>query len=304
MKKLYILSLALLTSALSFGQAFTGTYGFDNVTATSGLTDPTPVPTATGVTFGQFKAVNPVSTNSTAGLRFSFDNQPLGATNGDNTYANLTGTLATNTYFEVTITPQSGYSINLSQITFRTQRSGTGIRTYAVRSSVDGYATNLPASINPANSELSVQSGNVFFRVLDATITGQNGSTITLGAGYSSLTTPVTFRFYGWNAEASGGTFSIDDVAITGSAATLGLQDNAIAGLKVYPNPVSGNNFYISSDASAVKSVLVYDVLGKQVINTRVENETAINVSNLNAGVYIVKITEEGKTATRKLVIK
>lgn len=87
-------------------------------------------------------------------------------------------------------------------------------------------------------------------------------------------------------------------------AATASLADNAIAGLKVYPNPVSGNNFYISSDASAVKSVAVYDVLGKQVINTRVENEAAINVSNLNAGVYIVKITEEGKTATRKLVIK
>lgn len=86
--------------------------------------------------------------------------------------------------------------------------------------------------------------------------------------------------------------------------ATASLTDNAIAGLKVYPNPVSGNNFYISSDATAVKSVAVYDVLGKQVINTKVENEAAINVSNLNAGVYIVKITEEGKTATRKLVIK
>ncbi|WP_353743406.1 T9SS type A sorting domain-containing protein [Flavobacterium sp. 38-13] len=29
-----------------------------------------------------------------------------------------------------------------------------------------------------------------------------------------------------------------------------------------------------------------------------------VNVSNLKDGVYIVKITEEGKTATRKLLIK
>jgi hypothetical protein len=30
----------------------------------------------------------------------------------------------------------------------------------------------------------------------------------------------------------------------------------------------------------------------------------AVNVSGLNAGVYMVKVTEEGKTATRKLVIQ
>ena len=30
----------------------------------------------------------------------------------------------------------------------------------------------------------------------------------------------------------------------------------------------------------------------------------AVNVSNLKGGVYIVKITENGNTATRKLIIK
>lgn len=78
---------------------------------------------------------------------------------------------------------------------------------------------------------------------------------------------------------------------------------NAIAGLSVYPNPVKNGVFYINTDANAERTVTVFDILGKQVLNTKTF-ENGINVSILNAGVYIVKITEDGKTATRKLVIE
>lgn len=83
---------------------------------------------------------------------------------------------------------------------------------------------------------------------------------------------------------------------------TLGVKENQIAGLNIYPNPVTNGKFSISTNANAEKSVVIFDVLGKQVFKTTA-TET-VNVSNLNAGVYIVKITEEGKTATRKLIIK
>ncbi len=78
---------------------------------------------------------------------------------------------------------------------------------------------------------------------------------------------------------------------------------DAVSGLKMFPNPLSGNILNITSDANASKTVAIYDVLGKQVLNTVVTNET-VNVSGLTSGVYIVKVTEEGKTATRKLVVK
>ncbi|MCG2610093.1 T9SS type A sorting domain-containing protein [Flavobacterium sp. SM15] len=307
MKKIYLLG-AILATTLSFGQVFTGTYNFASVTAPptgTGLIDPTPVPTATGIVFGSFSCVNSVATQPTAGGRFSFDNQPLGATNGDNNYANLTGAIDLTNYMQVTITPDAGTTYDLTGITFRHQRSGTGVRTYAVRSSADGYATNLPASINPANAELSVQTGDVFFRVNDATTTGQNGSTITLsGANFTGLTGPVTFRFYGWNAEGTGGTNSIDDVAISGNVTALSTNEfGNIAGLKFYPNPVTDGKLFISSDSNSTKTVAIYDALGKQVLNTTVENGF-VNTSALNTGVYMVKITEEGKTAARKLVIK
>ena len=303
MKKIYSLLLLVITS-VSFGQSFTATYDFAGVTTTSGLTDPSPVPTVTGLTFGSFSAINAVATNSTGAGRFSIDNQATGAVASSNTYTDHTGSIDLNTYFTVTITPVSGYTVDLSQITFRSQRSGTGIRTYAVRSSKDNYATNLDASINPANAELSVQTGNIFYRNFDATTSGQNGSTITLtGANFTAVSTPITFRFYGWNAEASTGSFSIDDVVFTGNVNSLSVGENIISGLNVYPNPVKNGIFYITTDANAERTVTVFDIVGKQVLNTTT-SESAINVANLNSGVYMVQITEEGKTATKKLVIR
>ena len=86
--------------------------------------------------------------------------------------------------------------------------------------------------------------------------------------------------------------------------ATLSNSDiNTIAGLKIYPNPVSNGTLFIETSANAEKTVTVFDVLGKQVLNTTTSNDT-INVASLHTGVYIVNITEEGKTASRKLVIK
>lgn len=90
-------------------------------------------------------------------------------------------------------------------------------------------------------------------------------------------------------------------VQVTGG--TLGTSNNNIAGLKMYPNPVSNGTLFIETSANAEKTVTVFDVLGKQVLNTTTSNN-AINIASLHTGVYIVNITEEGKTASRKLVIK
>ncbi|KGO87309.1 hypothetical protein Q765_06485 [Flavobacterium rivuli WB 3.3-2 = DSM 21788] len=95
----------------------------------------------------------------------------------------------------------------------------------------------------------------------------------------------------------------MDDVVFTGTSGVAGVKQSEIAGLKVYPNPLTGNILNVTSSSNAVKTVAVFDVLGKQVINTTTANGE-VNASALNAGVYIVKITEAGKTATKKLVVR
>jgi PKD repeat protein len=218
MKKITLFVVIALISLCSQAQSFSGLYNFDSVKTTSGTIDPTPLPTATGVTFGAFSATG-TPANPNAAFRFSFTDWSLGATNGETVYANLTGAINTGEYYEVTIAPAGAYSISLTDITFSFGRSGTGVRTYSVRSDADLYTSNLPASISPANINLSVQTGDVFFLNTDITTASQSGSTITLsGASFTNLSGPRTFRFYGWNAEGTGGTFSIDNVTINGSA--------------------------------------------------------------------------------------
>jgi gliding motility-associated-like protein len=213
MKKLLLFCFTMLLAASVFAQSFTGTYNFSSVSTTTGKTDPTAVPTATGVTFGSFTANGAVSANPNATVRFSFTSQATGATNGSDVF---TGAIDLTKYYEVTITPASGYTLNVTGIKFTLQRSGTGIRQYSIRSNKDSYAANLPASVSPANGNLQVVTGNVF-QVSDGSTAAEVGSTITL-TGFTSIATATTFRFYGYNAEATGGTFSIDDVAISGAA--------------------------------------------------------------------------------------
>lgn len=189
------------------------TYTFSDVTSSSGTSSAGG--TASNVTFSNFTAVG-VSANSSASNRFDFSNQPLGATDGSDVF---TGTINLGKYYEMTVTPASGFSVNLSSITFTMQRSGTGIRQYSVRSSLDNFSINLSASINPPNSNLSVVSTpqpNIF-QVTDTSTSANTGSTLTLDTSFSGIASPVTFRFYGYNAEGSSGTFSVDDVAINGT---------------------------------------------------------------------------------------
>jgi hypothetical protein len=90
-----------------------------------------------------------------------------------------------------------------------------------------------------------------------------------------------------------------DDVTGT----NLSVKNNTIAGLKVYPNPITNGKLFIETSANAEKAVVIFDVLGKQVLSaTTFSNE--VNVSKLNAGVYVVKITENGSSSSRKLVIR
>ena len=109
-------------------------------------------------------------------------------------------------------------------------------------------------------------------------------------------------------ATAGTGNIAIDEVRISDNwqfvtSSILNNNQNLISGLSVYPNPVKNGVFYINTNANAERNVTIFDVLGKQVLNTTT-SESAVNVSGLNAGVYMVKITEEGNTATKKLVIE
>ncbi|MCM4163809.1 MULTISPECIES: T9SS type A sorting domain-containing protein [unclassified Arenibacter] len=76
-----------------------------------------------------------------------------------------------------------------------------------------------------------------------------------------------------------------------------------IPGFKIYPNPVTNGRVYISTSLNAPKQILVFDIFGSQVLETTIIG-SELNVSDLDAGVYVLRVNEKNKIATRKLIIK
>ncbi|MFI1745077.1 T9SS type A sorting domain-containing protein [Thalassobellus sediminis] len=75
--------------------------------------------------------------------------------------------------------------------------------------------------------------------------------------------------------------------------------------LSIYPNPVTnGKTFiYITSKKNLTKKVEFFNVLGKQIFSIILTGKE-LNISRLSKGVYVLKITENNISETRKLVIK
>ena len=77
----------------------------------------------------------------------------------------------------------------------------------------------------------------------------------------------------------------------------------SIEGLSLYPNPILNGKVYISTKNDLEKDIIIFDVLGKKVLQAHL-NSKELNVSDLAPGVYIIKIREENASATRKLIIR
>jgi hypothetical protein len=70
----------------------------------------------------------------------------------------------------------------------------------------------------------------------------------------------------------------------------------------LYPNPTDKGYVHIISNTDEIKKVIVFDVLGQQVINTRLTSDR-LDVSELSSGVYIIEIEQGQATTIKKLVI-
>ncbi len=82
--------------------------------------------------------------------------------------------------------------------------------------------------------------------------------------------------------------------------------EKTIEGLTVYPNPLNSaaqSFLTIQSNLNSNKNIEFFDVLGKRLFTTILRGKQ-LNISQLNPGIYILKITENGVSEARKLIIK
>jgi hypothetical protein len=78
------------------------------------------------------------------------------------------------------------------------------------------------------------------------------------------------------------------------------LSSNQTIGL--YPNPTNKGFVNITTNVSGVITANIYDILGKVVISSKIDNNR-LDVSSLKAGMYVIKIKQNDIITTKKLII-
>jgi len=138
------------------------------------------------------------------------------------------------------------------------------------------------------NESINLQEGGCHeFRIVD---TGGNGSgSVVL---YDSEST-VIYSSPGNYGSGVGVSFISDGI--------LGNADNVFTNLVIYPNPASST---LNIDNAENSTIEVYDLLGRIILSkTNISLKEQINVSTLNAGTYLIRITNENKVVTDKFII-
>ncbi|WP_243471450.1 endonuclease [Winogradskyella sp. MH6] len=92
----------------------------------------------------------------------------------------------------------------------------------------------------------------------------------------------------------------IDDLSWT-CYSSLSLTDNNIETSTIYPNPVK-SKLYINLASNKNTIVEIYDILGKRVLKTHINSSDSINVQTLKSGVYILKLTQNNSSVSKKLI--
>jgi endonuclease I len=82
---------------------------------------------------------------------------------------------------------------------------------------------------------------------------------------------------------------------------SLSIYDNALQSITLFPNPVKEDFVYFSTTQNL--DIIIYSILGNQVLMERVTPEKDyINVSNLNSGIYLIKINTDRGSISKKLI--
>ena len=285
------------------------TYNFSSGTA-SAIT-PTSKISISPITIGNNNGTTTLITNASASTTYT------GASGTYNAGASArVGTLNTATsgsaYFQFTITPNVGNAVSVTGINFGSRSTSTGPLAYAIRSSIDNYATNIATGTltNTSAWALKLNSVNIS----------------------SSIGTAITFRIYGYNGTGSNiantANWRIDDIAVLGSSNGFNAtscynlnistgatnfkpnQSNNNSSNSIYPNPTHQilNVDFSTNHASALQ-IKVLDQMGRMVIfkNTNAvqgKNIIPINVSRLQKGIYYLKISDNTNSSTHKFMVE
>ncbi len=114
-------------------------------------------------------------------------------------------------------------------------------------------------------------------------------------------------NFFQWKVDRygldtnNGGYLYLDNIVLTKNN-PLSIEDSYTFKSIIYPNPAS-DNLTISTPNNVIKSVEVFNLLGKRIMSQMFnDSQVIISVQSLSSGVYLARLTTESGIKTIKLI--
>lgn len=230
-----------------------------------------------------------------------------------------------NKYLEVS--NFTGSAVDLSKYTIKKQVNGAGPWTSTAGLSLTGtlangasyviaYSQAAATCYAPANANLSSGAAELQFNGNDPVGLFKNDILIdiigTLGntANFSidetlrrkpTITSPnTTFdKTAEWDVYPKDTCNGLGSHSLT----NLGIGDFDTAAFSIYPNPSNGHFTIQLKDSYEASNIEIVSILGQRIFTQENYNGSSINVTNIQKGIYIVRITQGPKTSSKKIII-
>ncbi len=88
---------------------------------------------------------------------------------------------------------------------------------------------------------------------------------------------------------------------ITINRGEVAISENVVSEVSIYPNPATS---VLNVSAAGYNQVEIINMLGQVVYSNSISNNAQINVSDLNDGVYFVRLSGANGTTTQKFIKK
>lgn len=90
---------------------------------------------------------------------------------------------------------------------------------------------------------------------------------------------------------------------LTGNGWGVGIDENTLEGVSIYPNPSQGM-VNVSNDNNVTNAIVVYDMLGQVILTKEAAAATTLDLSGNGTGVYLVKVSNDNGSIVERVVIK
>lgn len=108
--------------------------------------------------------------------------------------------------------------------------------------------------------------------------------------------------------DQDGGTLNSWSLNICTISPALGLNENALADFRVYPNPNNGTfTINFTADDTNPVDVQVFDLRGREVYSKTYSNQSLFNetvgLDGFQSSIYLLKVKNGNQFVTKKIVI-